>query len=675
MSQIGDLTVRIGADPSGLTRGMDQAKASVQGFEASASKLTGVLKGLFAAFTVQQFTQFIRGTINAADEMGKLSQKVGIGTEELSKLQYAADLAGISSGELTSSLSRLTKGMSDATQGTGEALKGFQALGINVKNADGTLRSSSDVMGDVADAFAGMEDGAGKTALAISIFGRAGANLIPLLNGGRQAIKDAGDELERFGGVVTPDAARKAEIFNDNLTRLQTVVKGVGISIANDLLPFLTRLSEEFLVAEKNALTFFDKLSLGLRSPFKNYQQILRDIDQELADLGDKNSLRFNAERAASLERQRAYYREMVQIQALAGATEEYSDAVSRRFMRPEAKQKAPTITDDKLAEAERQKLEDQLKAVQKSLMTETQILQAEYDERLKILEQAKAKGLEIEGGYDKAVQDLRLQHQQKLWEIEANSPDALAAQKAAEKVLALEKSLTDERTLLIEDYEIKAQMLRDKYMLDGEITAEGQAYLETLEKQHQEKLTALTEAESQKRIRAEQAAQNAIFSARAGVVSASIGLLNAFAGKSKAAALAAVALNKALAIAQIIQNTAAAQMRAMAELGPIAGPPVAASIGVMGKVQAGIVAATGLLEAAGAAGGGGGANIASTGPTSGGVNTGIGMAGSAAGAAFGGGQVVNINLTGEVFGREQVRGLIGQINEAISDGAVLRVQ
>lgn len=91
-------------------------------------------------------------------------------------------------------------------------------------------------------------------------------------------------------------------------------------------------------------------------------------------------------------------------------------------------------------------------------------------------------------------------------------------------------------------------------------------------------------------------------------------GLLTAFGGKSKAAAVAAIILNKGLRIAEIIQNTAAAQMRAFAELGPIAGAAAAAKIGMFGKLQAGIVAATGLAQISGAGGGGGG-GVPSTGP------------------------------------------------------------
>ena len=83
--------------------------------------------------------------------------------------------------------------------------------------------------------------------------------------------------------------------------------------------------------------------------------------------------------------------------------------------------------------------------------------------------------------------------------------------------------------------------------------------------------------------------------------------LLGMFATKSKAAAIAQIAINKALSIASIIQNTAMAQVRALAELGPILGPPAAAKIAAFGKIQAGLVAATGFAQAAGAGGSGGG--------------------------------------------------------------------
>jgi hypothetical protein len=672
--ELGALSVRLGANTSDLTRGLNQAKSSLNGFESSVGSLSGVLKGLFAALSVQQFTVFIKGTINAADEIGKLSQKLGVGTEELSKLQYAADLAGVSSGELTASLSRLTKGMSDAANGTGDALRGFQALGIQVKAADGSLRSSSDIMGDVADAFARMEDGANKTALAINLFGRSGANLIPLLNGGRQAIKEAGDELAQFGGVITPDAARKAEIFNDNLTRLQTAVKGVGMAIANDMLPFLTRLSNEFLVAEKNSLSFFDKLQLGLRSPFKNYQQLISDIDRELADLGDSTSLRFDAEKAASLQRQRNYYAEMAQIQALAGANEEYTDFISRRLMpKPETKTAGPSLVDPKLAEAERKQLEDRIKVIQESLMTESQLAQAKYDRDLKSLEEANAKGIRIEGGYNKAIQDLQTAHQQKMWEIEATSPEAMAAQKAAkrqieyenqlrDKLTALQNSLLSEEDLQMQKFakeiEILNQSLANKYLTEEE----WNKMFQELEQRHWDTIYGIRNRGMSDIVRVAEMWRKKDYQ----------GALQGFAMMTAASANASKEmfnLNKAASLASAVVKAYESITSAYAWGNKFGGPPLgaafAAAASAFSFAQVRAIASQQFSGASGSAGAP--APSAVGGITPGGTP-------GAAGAAFGGDQVVNISLQGEIFNREQVRDLIGQINEAISDGAVLRL-
>lgn len=103
------------------------------------------------------------------------------------------------------------------------------------------------------------------------------------------------------------------------------------------------------------------------------------------------------------------------------------------------------------------------------------------------------------------------------------------------------------------------------------------------------------------------QAQAEMMLSAYSGALGEASNLLGQFTGESKAAAIAQIAINKSLAIAQIVQNTAVAKMRALAELGPVAGAAAAARIGVLGKIQAGLAAATGFAQAANAGGGGGG--------------------------------------------------------------------
>src|SRR5699024_132168 len=174
---------------------------------------------------------------------------------------------------------------------------------------------------------------------------------------------------------------------------------------------------------------------------------------------------------------------------------------------------------------------------------------------------------------------------------------------------------------------------------------AEMMELREDLEQQHQDRLTEISAAAEQERARNGERWAQFELQQRAAVDSGAVVLLDQFAGESKAAALASIALSKGLAIAQIIQNTAAAQMRAMAELGPLAGPPMAAKIGVMGAVQAGIVAATGLAQAAGVSSRGTGGLQGGASGSVGGRSSAPSSGGYGGSGGGSGGPRVNINL------------------------------
>ena len=214
--------------------------------EAQAKKI-GTAAGLAFAGAALAVGALVKNSIDSADELSKLSQKIGVATDELSKLNYAAKLADVDTGALQGGLVKLSKAAIEAADGSGATAEAFKALGVNVKSADGSIKGTNELLEEVAESFANLQDGPEKTALALAIFGKAGADLIPLLNAGRQGLKEAGDELERFGGVVTPEAGRQAEAFNDNLTRLQTATGGLGTQISAALLPVMVDLTDQFV--------------------------------------------------------------------------------------------------------------------------------------------------------------------------------------------------------------------------------------------------------------------------------------------------------------------------------------------------------------------------------------------------------------------------------------------
>lgn len=218
-------------------------RSTSKGMQDSAKQI-GLAIGAASVAGVTALAALTKQAINTGDQFAKMSQKVGVGVESLSRLGYAAGQSGVELAQLQSGLVKLAKNASDAAQGTGTAVQGFQALGIAVKNADGSLKNTDVLLKEIATKFAGYEDGANKTALAVNLFGRAGAELIPLLNEGADGIQELEDRARALGLEISTNTAQQSELFNDLLEDMGNLTKGLGNDIASQLLPSLNSLSE-----------------------------------------------------------------------------------------------------------------------------------------------------------------------------------------------------------------------------------------------------------------------------------------------------------------------------------------------------------------------------------------------------------------------------------------------
>jgi hypothetical protein len=283
---LGSLVVSLTAETAQFTAALSKASYTAERNFKQITSFAKTAAGALAAFySAQGITSFIKAQIDAQDALNDMSERTGIAIDQLSKLNYAAKLSDVEVGTLQNGIIRLSKGMVEASNNTGTARNAFAALGISVKNSDGTLKTNIDVLNQLADSFSSYADGANKSALAVEIFGKAGAELIPLLNQGSEGLKAMGDELAVLGGVVTAEAARNAAIFNDNLDRLTITGASFGRSIANEIMPYLNRLATEFLVARANGLGFMDMIQMGLRST--DYDKQLKSIDASIKEINE----------------------------------------------------------------------------------------------------------------------------------------------------------------------------------------------------------------------------------------------------------------------------------------------------------------------------------------------------------------------------------------------------
>ncbi len=276
---VGALRVVLGADTADFDKGLKQSQSGLAAFGKQVAAIAGGIsleKGLDRAITA--LFGAVKSGIEEADKLNKLSQSIGIPVDELSKLKYAGDLADVSLESLGKSTVKLSKAMTEvAGGGTGPAKQAFDALGISVKNADGTMKSANDVLTEAADKFAGYKDGAAKTALAVALFGKAGADMIPLLNMGADGLKEAGEEAEKFGLVLDKNTTQAAENFNDNLTRLNKTKDGLVVQITARLLPAMEDFSNKMVQAAKDG-ELLDKVASGIEYILRGTASIVLQV-------------------------------------------------------------------------------------------------------------------------------------------------------------------------------------------------------------------------------------------------------------------------------------------------------------------------------------------------------------------------------------------------------------
>lgn len=232
--------------------------------------ISGIKKGLaaLAGFAAVKWSVgVIQQVANTADALDEMSQKLGVPVETLQELGYAAGFSGVNLEALGSSVAKLSKAMDAAAHGSKAQARVFREMGVAVKDARGELRPVEDVFGDVADHFASMPDGAAKTALAMKVFGKTGAELIPVLNEGREGLEKLKEEFRASGAEISGDAAQAFAKFNDDQDRLKNTIQGLKVQLVTALLPTLQKVLTRVLEWVKaNRALIIERLTSALRT-------------------------------------------------------------------------------------------------------------------------------------------------------------------------------------------------------------------------------------------------------------------------------------------------------------------------------------------------------------------------------------------------------------------------
>lgn len=233
------------------TSSLGQASQKMADFGSAVSNVGESLKGvsMFAGAIDVALAGLAVKAGQSADDLSTLSKVTGIGTDELQKYSLSADLVDVSVESIARSQQKLKKNMLGALDGTNEQAQYFEQLGINITNADGSLRDASDVFDDTIKALGKMENETERDAVAMALMGKSATELNPLIEDGGETYQKVADIMATNGlNIVDQETLEKANQFNDALDTIKltgmATLSTIGTQLAGYLAPAMEKISE-----------------------------------------------------------------------------------------------------------------------------------------------------------------------------------------------------------------------------------------------------------------------------------------------------------------------------------------------------------------------------------------------------------------------------------------------
>ena len=276
------LTIDINAKLANLEAGLGRAESQLAGFAKKAeSAAAGIAAGFGAiagGLAVSAVLDRFAAAVTELSALDDAAESTGASVEELSSILNTVAPTGVGLEQITEYATKLAKAMREAEDPTSAVAQAFKALGVATKEADGSFRSTGQVVEDVARALSGYADGTNKTALAQVLLGKSGAEALPFL-------KDLATRTKE-SATVSAEAAAEAERLANAWRAIKRDGELVVQSIAAQIIPALADLAERFRETGKAGGTMWDQIR-GVLGPNK----AIADLEKDLAGLTEQRSV------------------------------------------------------------------------------------------------------------------------------------------------------------------------------------------------------------------------------------------------------------------------------------------------------------------------------------------------------------------------------------------------
>lgn len=182
----------------------------------------------------------VKSLANAADVADDTAKRTGLTVEAVQELGYVAKMTGSNLATVEVALRTMQKGLTDSGTESAAFTSALETLGLSL--AELRAMNPQAQFDALSQAIAGVADPSQRAGLAMTVFGRAGTALLPMLAEGADGIAKLKDEAHKYGYVMSQEVAEAGSNFNDNLDRLKGSLGGLAQQVVAGLLPTLNSL-------------------------------------------------------------------------------------------------------------------------------------------------------------------------------------------------------------------------------------------------------------------------------------------------------------------------------------------------------------------------------------------------------------------------------------------------
>ncbi len=245
--------VEVGADDTKLQAALKRVRARLRSVGAGAASIGARVTAAGAALAAP-FAGAVKVFASAGDQLDKMSKRTGVSVEALSELSFAAEQSGADLATLEKGVRTMQRSVNDLGRGLSTQTEAFDDLSLSFRDLEDL--SPEEQFKLVADRLSEVEGASKRAALAQQIFGRAGTQLLPLMQDGAEGIEALQQEARDLGLTISTDTATAAADLTDKMNILRKVLRVVAINVGAAIAPAVARATVGFTGAAKAVIDF-----------------------------------------------------------------------------------------------------------------------------------------------------------------------------------------------------------------------------------------------------------------------------------------------------------------------------------------------------------------------------------------------------------------------------------